>query len=64
MLYITRKPNQAVLIGKDIRVVFIGYERGQAKFGVLAPKDIPIWREELSRLKSKNDELREGPGPA
>jgi carbon storage regulator len=47
MLILTRKENEAFLIGGDIRVVVAKVQVGQVKLGIEAPKDVKVVREEL-----------------
>jgi carbon storage regulator len=47
MLILTRKIDQAVYIGNDIKVVLIASEWGRARIGIEAPDDVHIVREEL-----------------
>ncbi len=44
MLVLTRKINQSIEIGDDIRVVVVGIEGGKVELGVLAPPEIAIRR--------------------
>ncbi len=48
MLILTRKENEAFLIGGNIRVVVTKVRRvGQVKLGIEAPEDVKVVREEL-----------------
>ena len=47
MLILTRKQNESVIIGDDIKVTVISDRHGQVKLGIEAPEDVPIWREEI-----------------
>jgi|UniRef100_A0A7V3YG51 carbon storage regulator len=49
MLVITRRVNESIRIGDTIEVRVVAIERGKVRLGVLAPKDVPIYREELYR---------------
>jgi carbon storage regulator len=47
-LVLTRKIGQKIWIGEDICIILTGVEAGgKARIGIIAPKDIPIQREEL-----------------
>lgn len=55
-LVLTRKKGEKILIGKTGEIVITllhtpGY--GVAKFLIEAPKDCPIWREELENFSGK-----------
>ncbi|MCX7730462.1 MAG: carbon storage regulator CsrA [Candidatus Caldatribacterium sp.] len=59
MLVITRRINESIRIGDSIEVRVVAIERGKVRLGVLAPPDVPIYREELYRsLVEKNKEAR------
>jgi carbon storage regulator len=47
MLVLTRKLNQAIVIGEDISVKILGVQRGCVKLGIDAPRDVSIHREEI-----------------
>jgi carbon storage regulator len=47
MLILSRRIGESFLIGDDIEVVITGVTGGQVKFGVQAPKDVPVLRSEL-----------------
>jgi len=49
MLILTRKQNESVIIGDDIKITVIGDRHGQVKLGIEAPDDVEIWREEIHR---------------
>lgn len=57
MLVLTRKANQTINIGDDIKIKIIEIGNGFVKIGIEAPKDMPIYREELyEKLKQFNVE--------
>jgi carbon storage regulator len=48
MLILTRG-GESLTIGSDITVVVIGVKRRQVRIGVVAPKDVPVLREEIKK---------------
>ena len=47
MLVLTRKPNQAIVIGDDIRVVVVSVDRDQVRLGIDAPRNVSVHRSEV-----------------
>jgi len=47
MLVLTRKVNESVVIGNEVRVVVLETASGGVKLGFDAPPDVSIYREEL-----------------
>jgi carbon storage regulator len=47
MLVLTRKPNQAIVIGDDIRVVVVSVDRDQVRLGIEAPREVSVHRAEV-----------------
>jgi carbon storage regulator len=47
MLVLSRKANQSIMIGSDIRILVVGVDRDQVKLGIEAPKDVPVHRFEV-----------------
>ncbi len=47
MLVLSRKLNQSIMIGDDVRVVVVGIDRDQVKLGIEAPRDVPVHRTEI-----------------
>ena len=47
MLALSRKANEAIIIGNDIEVTILEIKGEQVKIGINAPKSIPVYRKEL-----------------
>jgi len=47
MLVLSRKLNETIVIGDNIKVTLLGIDRDKVKLGVDAPGDIKVFREEL-----------------
>ncbi|MGC2406530.1 MAG: carbon storage regulator CsrA [Candidatus Cybelea sp.] len=47
MLVLSRKANQSIMIGSDIRIIVVGVDRDQVKLGIDAPRDVPVHRLEI-----------------
>lgn len=51
MLILTRRLNETICIGDDIRITVLGVRGGEIRFGIDAPREIPVDREEIAKLK-------------
>ncbi|HTV72637.1 MAG TPA: carbon storage regulator CsrA [Candidatus Acidoferrales bacterium] len=47
MLVLSRKLNQAIMIGDDVRVIVVAVDRDQVKIGIEAPREISVHRSEV-----------------
>ncbi len=55
MLVLSRKVNQQIGIGNDIKVFVIAVHGDRVRLGFSAPEDLPIFREEVRRLSPPDD---------
>lgn len=51
MLILTRRVEETLLIGDDIRVVVLGVKGNQVRIGIEAPRDMAVDREEIRARK-------------
>ena len=49
MLVLTRRVDESIIIGDDIRIVVVDVRGEQVKLGIEAPRHIPVHREEVYR---------------
>lgn len=54
MLVIRRKRDQVIRIGDSIEVTVLEIENGQVKIGISAPREIPVFREEIAATRQSN----------
>lgn len=60
MLALSRKQNEAIVIGNDIEVTILEVKGDQVKIGIAAPKSVPVYRKELFvQIKESNKEAIE-----
>lgn len=47
MLVLSRKEGEVVRIGRDIYLRICEIERGKVRIGIVAPREVPVYRAEL-----------------
>ena len=47
MLTLTRKVGETIRIGDDVEIVVKEIRKNQVRIGIVAPKDVPIYRAEV-----------------
>jgi carbon storage regulator len=47
MLALTRKKGEALVVNNDIEITVLEIRGEQVKFGISAPKDVPVYRKEV-----------------
>ncbi len=47
MLVLSRKVNQSIMVGDNVRIVVVSVDRDQVKLGIDAPREIPVHRSEV-----------------
>jgi carbon storage regulator len=47
MLVLSRKLGEKILIGDNIYITVVDIDRGKIRLGIEAPRDVPIYRQEL-----------------
>jgi len=55
MLVLTRNEGQSILIGDGIKLTVVSTRGGQVRFGIEAPPEVTILREEISKRNTKKD---------
>jgi carbon storage regulator len=64
LLVLSRKVNQAIVIGDDIRIVIVSVDRDQVKLGVEAPRDVSVHRSEVyEEIKRSGSTRKAEPKP-
>ncbi len=55
MLILTRRPNESIYIGENIRIKVLSLQGKQVKLGIDVPDDVTVYREEVYlRVKEEN----------
>jgi carbon storage regulator len=47
MLVLSRKLNQSIVIGDNVRVVVVAVDRDTVRLGIEAPREVPVHRAEV-----------------
>jgi carbon storage regulator len=53
MLVLSRKLGEKIYIGENICITVVDIDRGKIRLGIEAPRDIPIYRQELLPLQQQ-----------
>lgn len=65
MLVLSRKVNQSIMVGDNVRVVIVAVDRDQVKLGIEAPREIPVHRSEVfEEIQRANRSAAAVGGPA
>ena len=60
MLVLSRKPNQSIIIGSDVRIIVVGFDGDQVKLGIEAPREVPVHRQEVYEQIQREKAPRNG----
>ena len=55
MLVLSRKAEESMYIGDDIKITVLDIRGGQVRIGITAPQDVKIHREEVYNRISRED---------
>lgn len=59
MLVLSRRLNETLIIGDDVKVTVLGINGNQVRLGIDAPREISVHREEVyQRILKEGDELK------
>ena len=61
MLVLSRKLGEKIYIGENICITVVDIDRGKIRLGIEAPRDVPIYRQELLPLKRTDQAAQETP---
>ena len=61
MLTLTRKVGESIRIGDDIEIIVKEIRRNQVRIGIVAPRDVAIYREEVyEAISVQEDDAEDG----
>ena len=56
MLILTKKIGEAIILDDDIEITVMEIQNGQVRFGIDAPKEVKVYREEIyERMQAEVD---------
>jgi len=58
MLVLSRKLGEKIFIGDNICITVVDIDRGKIRLGIEAPRDVPIYRQELLPLNQQRPRAR------
>ena len=62
MLVLTRKINEAIMIGDDIEIAVVDIKGDQVKLGIRAPKSVKVFRHEVyEAIQEENKRAAQSP---
>ncbi|HEY8312731.1 MAG TPA: carbon storage regulator CsrA [Candidatus Baltobacteraceae bacterium] len=63
MLVLSRKVNQSIMVGDNVRVVVVAVDRDQVKLGIEAPREIAVHRSEIYEEIQRSNRTAAGAPP-
>ena len=61
MLVLSRKLGEKIYIGDNVCITVVDIDRGKIRLGIEAPRDVPIYRQELLPLNHQAHEAAATP---
>jgi len=58
MLVLSRRIGESIYVGNEIRIVVLGVNGNQIRFGIEAPKNVSIHREEIYKRIQAEEEAK------
>jgi carbon storage regulator len=64
MLVLSRKKNESIVINNDITVTVVEIRGDKVRLGIVAPKEVPVHRQEVYDAIHGKEGAGPGPAPA
>ena len=56
MLILTRRLNESLIVGDDVKITVLGVKGSQVRLGIEAPRDVSVHREEIyARIQAEQN---------
>lgn len=62
MLVLSRKRNESIIIGDDVKITVVDVRGDKVRLGIEAPKDIPVHRMEIYEAIQRDKEAEKAAG--
>jgi carbon storage regulator len=63
MLVLSRKVDQSIMIGDEVRVIVAGFDGDQVRLGIEAPRSVPVYRFEIYEELRRKEPFEEPSSP-
>lgn len=63
MLVLSRKLGEKIFIGENICITVVDIDRGKIRLGIEAPRNVPIYRQELLPLAGQRPDTPDANAP-
>jgi carbon storage regulator len=63
MLVLSRKKNESIVINNDITVTVVEIRGDKVRLGIVAPKEVPVHRQEVYDQIHGKDQVEPAPAP-
>jgi carbon storage regulator len=64
MLIIGRRAGESIFVGEDVEIRVMDVTPSRVKLGILAPRQVAVWRGEVREAARQNREASRGVEPA
>lgn len=64
MLVLSRRAGGTLVIGENVKIIVLGINGDQIRFGIDAPQDVAVHRKEIwLRIRGQNQDRKRRPNP-
>ena len=63
MLVLSRKKNESIVINNDVIVTVVEIRGDKVRLGIVAPKEVPVHRQEVFDAIHSKDQVEPAPAP-